>query len=68
MEDKKKAEYRRNIIVFVALAALTLIEFFIAINLESPAVPLFIIALIKAGLIVNYFMHIYRLWQPEDHE
>ena len=68
MEDKKRAEYRRNIIVFVVLAALTLIEFFIAINLASPAVPLFIIALIKAGLIVNYFMHINRLWQPEDHE
>jgi cytochrome c oxidase subunit 4 len=68
VEDKKRAEYRRNIFVFVVLAALTFIEFAIAINLAGPAVPLFIIALLKAGLIVNYFMHIYRLWQPEEHE
>lgn len=68
MEEKKRTEFRRNIFVFVALAALTVIEIIMAINLDSPGVPLLIVALIKASLIVNYFMHIYRLWQPEDHE
>ena len=28
---------------------------------------LFLIALVKAGLIVNYFMHVYRLWREESH-
>lgn len=67
METRKKADYRRNIYVFIALAILTLVEFYIAINLENPAVPLFIIALVKAGLIVQFFMHIYRLWREEEH-
>ncbi len=68
MEQKKKAEYRRNVYVFIALALLTLGEFFIAINLEDAAVPLMLIALIKAGLIINFFMHVYRLWREEEHE
>ena len=68
MEQKKKAEYRRNFYVFIALALLTLGEFFIAINLEDAAVPLMLIALVKAGLIINFFMHIYRLWREEEHE
>ena len=67
MEERKKAEYRRNLFVFIALAVLTLVEFIIAINLANPAVPLVIIALIKAGLIVQFFMHIYRLWREEEH-
>jgi caa(3)-type oxidase subunit IV len=68
VEQKKKAEYRRNFYVFIALALLTLGEFFIAINLEDAAVPLILIALVKAGLIINFFMHIYRLWREEEHE
>lgn len=67
MEEKKKAENRRNIIVLVVLAILTLAEFWIALNLESPAVPLLIVALLKAALIVQYFMHIYRLRREEEH-
>ncbi len=68
MEQKKKAEYRRNFYVVIPLALLTLLEFFIAINVEDAAVPLMLIALVKAGLIINYFMHIYRLWREEEHE
>lgn len=68
MENRKKAEYRRNFYVFIAVGALTLVEFFFAINLENPAVPVLIIAMIKSGLIVQFFMHIYRLWRVEEHK
>lgn len=68
MNEIKKASYRQGIIVFVALAILTAIEVMIAVNLDKPAVPLVIIALVKAGLIVQYFMHIYRLWREESHQ
>lgn len=68
LEQKKKAEYRQNLFIFLALVLLTLIEFFVAINLDDPRVLLVIIALVKAGLIVQFFMHIYRLWRPEEHE
>ncbi len=67
MEEKKKAEYRRNFYIFIVLALLTVVEFAIALNLSNPAVPLVLVALIKAGLIVNFFMHIYRLWREEEH-
>lgn len=67
MEKRKKVDYRRNFYVIIGVASLTLVEFFFAINLENPAVPLFIIALIKAGLIAQFFMHIYRLWREEEH-
>ena len=66
MKDKK-ADYRQGFFVFLALAVLTGIEIAIAIYLDNPAVPLIIISLIKAGLIVQYFMHIYRLWREESH-
>jgi caa(3)-type oxidase subunit IV len=67
VNDKKRAGYRQGIVVFIALAVLTAIEYLVALNLSNPAVPLVIIALVKAGLIVQYFMHIYRLWREESH-
>jgi caa(3)-type oxidase subunit IV len=67
-DQKKKAEYRQNFFVFLVLVVLTLIEFFVAINLDDSTVLLLIIALVKAGIIVQFFMHIYRLWRPEEHE
>ena len=65
--SEKRPAYRQILLVFLVLAVLTAIEFAIAINLDNAAVPLFLIALVKAGLIVQYFMHIYRLWRPEEH-
>ena len=66
MNDKKPL-YRQILLVFLVLAVLTAIEFAVAINLDNAAVPLFLIALVKAGLIVQYFMHVYRLWREEEH-
>ena len=68
LEQKKKAEYRQNVVIFLALVVLTLVEFIIAINLDDPRVLLVLIGLVKAGLIVQFFMHIYRLWRQEEHE
>lgn len=63
----KKSAYRQILLVFLALVVLTAIEFVIALNLDNATVPLFIIAVVKAGLVVQFFMHIYRLWRGEDH-
>ncbi len=47
-------------IIFIFLAVLTALEFFIAIAMD--AVPLLaIVALVKAGLVMYYYMHIYKL-------
>lgn len=59
--------YRRNFNVFLALAVLTVLEYVISTQLGGSFVVLVLIALVKAGLIVNYFMHVYRLWRQERH-
>ncbi len=64
--ELKSAAYRRGVYVFAVLALLTAVEYFVAISLHS-TVLLFIIALLKAAAIVQYFMHIYRLWREESH-
>ncbi len=66
MNDKKAAAYRLGLITLVILAVLTIAEYFVSIYLGS-LVLLFIIAVIKAAVIVQNFMHITRLWREESH-
>lgn len=67
MSDKKRAAYRTGIVVFVVLAVLTAVEFYLA-SVSGTVAGLFIIALVKAALIIRYFMHVNRLWAEESHE
>jgi cytochrome c oxidase subunit IV len=67
MKERKAAAYRQGIYVFVALALLTALEYWVSQAVGGRPTPLILIALVKAGLIVQYFMHIYRLWRAEDH-
>lgn len=64
--DKKAAAYRLGLITLLILAVLTVAEYFVGIYLGS-LVLLFIIALVKAAIIVQNFMHIARLWREESH-
>jgi cytochrome c oxidase subunit 3 len=50
----------QGVYIFVYLAVLTLLEFGIAITFKS-ATLLVVIALVKAALVVYYYMHIYKL-------
>lgn len=60
--------YRQIYLVFGVLVVLTIVEFIIATaNLALVGgVFLLLLALAKAGLIVQFFMHIYRLWRDEE--
>ena len=49
------------------LAVLTLVEYIVAIQMSGNFVPLAVMALVKAVLIVYFFMHVYRLWRKEAH-
>jgi cytochrome c oxidase subunit 3 len=50
----------QGVFIFVYLAVLTGLEFFIAISFKS--VPLLVVvALVKAVLVVYYYMHVYKL-------
>jgi len=65
-ENKAKA-YRRGSITFLLLLLLTAVEFYVGVAISSSIALLFIMALLKASLIVYIFMHIYRLWREESH-
>lgn len=66
VNEKKAAAYRLGVVTLLILAVLTIVEFFVAVYLGS-AVLLLIVALIKAVVVVNNFMHISRLWREESH-
>ncbi len=54
----------RGIVVFAILAVLTIIEYFLG-TAEVPAIFLWAIALVKAGLVVWYFMHLPKVFKAE---
>ena len=59
---------RRDLLVIIGLAALSVVEFVVPLVLErGPALPILVVlALAKAGLIAHYFMHLAQLWRPEE--
>jgi len=57
--------YWRTVFVALALFALTLIEFYLALNYNKITFLMFI-AILKAILVLYFFMHVYRLWSPEE--
>ena len=62
------AESRRVLwLVGGFLALLTLVEYIVAVQMSNNFVPLAVMALVKAALIVYFFMHVYRLWRKEAH-
>jgi cytochrome c oxidase subunit IV len=62
----RKADYRQGAMVLVGLAVLTALEYVIAVILEGSVSLLFILVLAKAGLILQYYMHVNRVWSDEE--
>jgi cytochrome c oxidase subunit 3 len=63
----KSDAMRQGAIIFIFLSVLTALEFFVAIAIGS-VILLIVVALIKAGLVLYYYMHIYRLNEEDDGE
>jgi cytochrome c oxidase subunit 3 len=58
--QEKTSMLSQGVFIFVYLAVLTGLEFLVAISFKS--VPLLVVvALIKAALVVYYYMHVYKL-------
>lgn len=62
--EQMKGPYRVGVIVLVGLAILTIIEFGLAL-VGGLAVPLLLVAVFKAALILEYYMHFSHLWGKE---
>ncbi len=64
MDINKIDELKRGVLVFVALAVLTVVEYYLGTH-EAAAIFLWIVALLKGGLVLVYFMHIGRVFRSE---
>ncbi len=53
----------RGVVVFGVLAVLTIIEYFLGV-LAVPMALLWIVAAMKAGLVLWFFMHLGRVFNP----
>jgi len=65
--DNKAGVFRQGLIIFIFLAVLTGLEFFIAIAIGAVAL-LAVVAVIKVGLVLYYYMHMYRLNQDSGED
>ena len=65
MDDKKSAALMQGVFVFIALAVLTVIEYFVGVSTDLVGL-IFVLLLIKAALVVYFFMHISRLFSSEE--
>ena len=52
--------------VFALLAVLTVVEYLIAVSVSWNLPIIMGFAVLKAGLIVYYFMHVVRAWLEEE--
>ena len=59
---------RTGWVIFLALALATLVEYIVAVSLEANLPIIIAIAVVKAGLISYYFMHIVRAWSSGEEE
>lgn len=64
LKARRASAYRLGVVVLAGLAALTAVEN-LATLVGASTVALFIVALLKAGLILQYFMHVASLWVGE---
>lgn len=62
----KNFRLRLGWIVFIALAILTIVEFLVGAYVRPTTPYLVATAIIKAWLIVYYFMHVPQLWRKDD--
>jgi len=67
MEDtKKKDAYRVGVAVLILLAILTVGEYFIGAVASLWWAPLIAVAVLKAYFVVRDYMHLPRLFAPEE--
>ncbi len=63
-QDKSSA-FREGVVIFVYLAVLTVLEYFVAVTFNAISI-LVVVAVIKVALVMYYYMHIYKLNEDGD--
>ncbi len=65
--SSQQDKVRLGVKVAVGLAILTVIEYFIAVGMDKPLIPLLPFVIAKAALIMEYFMHFSAVLGKGDH-
>jgi cytochrome c oxidase subunit 3 len=55
----------QGVFIFVYLAVLTALEFFVAVTFNSVPI-LVVVALVKSAMVIYYYMHIYKLNEDDE--
>ncbi len=63
--NDKSSALTQGVIIFAYLAVLTVIEYLIAVSFNAVSI-LVVVAVIKAALVMYYYMHIYKLNQDSE--
>lgn len=63
--SRKRSGYVIGLLVGLALAVLSGVEYYIGIHPNPSAVFLLLISVAKSLLVLYFFMHVYRLWRTE---
>ena len=66
MNNRKALALREGVLVFLALAVLTAIEYLVGVSTGTGW--LLLLALVKAALVVTYYMHLRRVFSAEEGE
>lgn len=68
-QPEKQNELKQGLLVFLILALMTALEFYLGIS-HAPTLSLVLVALLKAIGVIWYFMHIRRVFSSNegDHE
>jgi len=62
---KRNSAYALSTAIALVLAVVTAIEYFVALSYTG-AFILMLLGLIKAVLVLHFFMHVSRLWTQEE--
>lgn len=62
--ESKQQELTQGVGIFLVLAVLTVVEYFIGTRSPIPAI-MWLLALVKAGLVLWFFMHIKRAFSDQ---
>lgn len=61
----KSSALRQGVLIFVYLTVLTVLEYFVAVTFNATSI-LVVVAVIKAALVMYYYMHIYKLNEENE--
>ena len=65
--QSKSSAFGQGVVIFIYLAVLTALEYFIAISFKAVGI-LVVVAAVKAALVMYYYMHIYKLNEASEED